>query len=39
VSLLEAEGIALSGGPEKLGPAWAVFVRDPDRNVIELRAT
>lgn len=34
---LEAAGIALSGGPIQLGPgAQAIFVRDPDRNVIEL---
>jgi len=34
---LEAAGIALSGGPMRLGPsALAIFVRDPDRNVIEL---
>ncbi len=34
---LEAAGIALSGGPMPLGPdAQAIFVRDPDRNVIEL---
>lgn len=34
---LEAAGIALSGGPVRLGPgAQGIFVRDPDRNVIEL---
>lgn len=34
---LEAAGVALSGGPIRLGPtAQAIFVRDPDRNVIEL---
>jgi lactoylglutathione lyase len=34
---LEAEGIALSGGPVRFGPhAQGIFVRDPDRNVIEL---
>jgi lactoylglutathione lyase len=34
---LEAAGIALSGGPMRLGElAEAIFVRDPDRNVIEL---
>ena len=34
---LEAAGIPLSGGPERLGPdVEAIFVRDPDRNVIEL---
>jgi lactoylglutathione lyase len=36
-SQLEAAGIALSGGPIRFGPgAQAIFVRDPDRNVIEL---
>jgi lactoylglutathione lyase len=34
---LEAAGITLSGGPLRLGElAEAIFVRDPDRNVIEL---
>ena len=34
---LAAAGIPLSGGPMRLGPgAQAIFVRDPDRNVIEL---
>jgi len=34
---LEAAGIKLSGGPMRLGQlAQAIFVRDPDRNVIEL---
>ena len=34
---LEAAGIPLSGGPVRFGPgAQAIFVRDPDRNVIEL---
>ena len=34
---LEAAGIGLSGGPMALGQsARAIFVRDPDRNVIEL---
>lgn len=34
---LEAAGIALSGGPMRLGQfGQAIFVRDPDRNVIEL---
>ena len=34
---LVAAGIALSGGPMRLGPtAQAIFVRDPDLNVIEL---
>ena len=36
-SRLEAAGITLSGGPMPLGPsAQGIFVRDPDRNVIEL---
>lgn len=34
---LEAAGIALSGGPVRFPTgAQAIFVRDPDRNVIEL---
>ncbi len=34
---LEAAGIPLSGGPVRFGPgAQGIFVRDPDRNVIEL---
>ena len=34
---LEAAGIGLSGGPVRFSPeAQAIFVRDPDRNVIEL---
>jgi lactoylglutathione lyase len=34
---LEAAGFPLSGGPVRFGPkAQGVFVRDPDRNVIEL---
>jgi lactoylglutathione lyase len=34
---LEAAGIPLSGGPVRFSPdAQAIFVRDPDRNVIEL---
>ena len=34
---LEAAGIAASGGPIRFGPgAQGLFVRDPDRNVIEL---
>jgi len=35
---LEAAGIPLSGGPIEFFPgAKGIFVRDPDRNVIELR--
>jgi len=34
---LAEAGIALSGGPIRFGPgAQGIFVRDPDRNVIEL---
>ena len=34
---LAAAGIPLSGGPIRFGPgAQGIFVRDPDRNVIEL---
>ena len=34
---LEDAGVALSGGPIRFGPhAQAIFVRDPDRNFIEL---
>ncbi|MBX3188943.1 MAG: VOC family protein [Labilithrix sp.] len=34
---LEGAGFPLSGGPMRLGErAEAIFVRDPDRNVIEL---
>ncbi len=34
---LESAGIPLSGGPIQFGPgAKGIFVRDPDRNVIEL---
>jgi lactoylglutathione lyase len=34
---LETAGIPLSGGPIRFGPRdQAIFVRDPDRNVIEL---
>ena len=34
---LELAGIPLSGGPIRFGPgAQGIFVRDPDRNVIEL---
>jgi lactoylglutathione lyase len=34
---LEAQGLTLSGGPVRFGPsAQGIFVRDPDRNVIEL---
>lgn len=37
VAALKSAGIAISGGPVEFpGGARAVFVRDPDRNVIEL---
>jgi lactoylglutathione lyase len=32
-------GIAITGGPIQLGPKRSLFVRDPDRNVVELRET
>ena len=36
-AVLAAEGIPLSGGPVQFGPRRrGIFVRDPDRNVIEL---
>ena len=35
---LEAAGVPLSGGPVRFSAdAQAIFVRDPDRNVIELQ--
>jgi catechol 2,3-dioxygenase-like lactoylglutathione lyase family enzyme len=37
VEALEASRIPISGGPMRLGDSVALFVRDPDRNVIELR--
>jgi lactoylglutathione lyase len=37
VTKLGELGIAMSGGPERLGPGISLFVRDPDRNVLELR--
>ncbi len=34
---LEAAGVTLSGGPVQFGPkARGFFIRDPDRNVIEI---
>jgi lactoylglutathione lyase len=32
-------GIAISDGPVRLGGGTSLFVRDPDRNVIELRGS
>ena len=37
VANLERAGIPLSGGPTRLGPGTSLFIRDPDRNVVELR--
>ena len=35
---LEANNIPLSGGPAKMGEgSVSIFIRDPDRNVVELR--
>ncbi len=38
VRVLGELGIPITEGPKLLGGALALFVRDPDRNVIELRA-
>lgn len=37
VAALGTLGVAISDGPMRLGPGLSLFVRDPDRNVIELR--
>ena len=37
IAHFEANGFAISGGPVNLGQGVSIFVRDPDRNVIELR--
>ena len=37
VANLARAGIPLSGAPVKLGAGTSLFIRDPDRNVIELR--
>lgn len=39
VKALEESGIPISSGPMRLGDGMALFIRDPDRNVIELRET
>ena len=36
VRVLQEKGIAIAEGPINLGGEIAVFIRDPDRNVIEL---
>jgi len=37
VEELKALGIEITEGPVRLGSGMSVFIRDPDRNVIELR--
>lgn len=38
MNILESHQIPLSGGPAKMGEgSVSIFIRDPDRNVIELR--
>ncbi len=37
VRALAERGVAITEGPVKLGNGESLFVRDPDRNVIELR--
>jgi len=37
VANLERAGIVISGAPVQLGAGTSLFIRDPDRNVIELR--
>ena len=39
VKALEESRIPTSGGPMRFGDGMALFIRDPDRNVIELRKT
>jgi lactoylglutathione lyase len=38
IEALSALGLSPTEGPLRLGPGTSVFYRDPDRNVIELRA-
>jgi lactoylglutathione lyase len=38
VEALSGVGIGITEGPIELGGAMAIFVRDPDGNVVELRA-
>lgn len=37
VAALERADIPITGGPVRLGQGTSLFVRDPDRNVLELR--
>jgi lactoylglutathione lyase len=37
VAALAAAGIEITEGPKRLGNGVSCFIRDPDRNVIELR--